>query len=69
MTTQEMQVQVIGQLREHGGRLTASDGPAERKLSALAHAIREHESELRRRPLGVRPPDASLYKRLRQILG
>lgn len=43
---------------------------AERRFSALAAAVREHEATARRRELGlVRPQDASLYRRLRQICG
>jgi hypothetical protein len=43
---------------------------AERRFSALAAAVREHESSVRRRELGApRPQDASLYRRLRQICG
>ena len=43
---------------------------AERRFSALAAAVREHEATGRRRELGLmRPQDASLYRRLRQICG
>ncbi len=43
---------------------------AERRFSALAAAVREHEASVRRRQLGkLRPQDASLYRRLRQICG
>lgn len=43
---------------------------AERRFSALAAAVREHEASVRRRNLGeLRPQDASLYRRLRQICG
>jgi hypothetical protein len=43
---------------------------AERRFSALAAAVREHEASVRRRELGApRPQDASLYRRLRQICG
>lgn len=44
---------------------------AERRFSALAAAVREHEASVRRRQIGgsVRPQDASLYRRLRQICG
>jgi hypothetical protein len=43
---------------------------AERRFSALAAAVREHEASVRRNDLGVqRPQDASLYRRLRQICG
>lgn len=42
---------------------------AERRLSALAAAVRDHEQALSRRPGAVRYDDLSLYRRLRQILG
>jgi hypothetical protein len=40
---------------------------AERRFSALAAAVREHEASVRRRGPEVRPQDASLYRRLHQI--
>jgi hypothetical protein len=42
---------------------------AERRFSALAAAIREHEATVRRREIVMRPQDAQLYRRLRQICG
>jgi hypothetical protein len=42
---------------------------AERRFSALAAAVREHEASVRRREYGMRPQDSSLYRRLRQICG
>jgi hypothetical protein len=42
---------------------------AERRLSALAAAVRDHERELSDRPKAVRYADLSLYRRLRQISG
>lgn len=42
---------------------------AERRFSALAAAVREHEASVRRREYSLRPQDASLYRRLRQICG
>jgi hypothetical protein len=42
---------------------------AERRFSALAAAIREHEATVRRREYMIRPQDAHLYRRLRQICG
>jgi hypothetical protein len=42
---------------------------AERRFSALAAAVREHEASVRRREYGLRPQDSSLYRRLRQICG
>ncbi len=41
----------------------------ERRFSALAAAVREHEASVRRRELSVRPQDQALYRRLRQICG
>ena len=42
---------------------------AERRFSALAAAVREHEANVRRREYAMRPQDQYLYRRLRQILG
>ena len=42
---------------------------AERRFSALAAAVREHEANVRRREFRVRPQDQALYRRLRQICG
>jgi len=42
---------------------------AERRFSALAAAIRDHEASVRRREYSVRPQDRQLYRRLRQICG
>lgn len=42
---------------------------AERRFSALAAAVREHEANVRRREYAMRPQDQALYRRLRQILG
>jgi selenocysteine lyase/cysteine desulfurase len=42
---------------------------AERRFSALAAAVREHEANVRRREYTMRPQDQHLYRRLRQILG
>ncbi len=42
---------------------------AERRFSALAAAIREHEATQRRREMSMRPQDRQLYRRLRQICG
>jgi hypothetical protein len=42
---------------------------AERRFSALAAAVREHEAKVRRRELSMRPQDQTLYRRLRQICG
>jgi hypothetical protein len=42
---------------------------AERRFSALAAAVREHEASVRRRELSMRPADQALYRRLRQICG
>ena len=42
---------------------------AERRFSALAAAVRDHEANVRRREFSVRPQDQALYRRLRQICG
>lgn len=42
---------------------------AERRFSALAAAVREHEATVRRREFQMRPQDQALYRRLRQICG
>ena len=42
---------------------------AQRRFSALAAAVREHEAKVRRREYAVRPQDQTLYRRLRQICG
>ena len=42
---------------------------AERRFSSLAAAVREHEANARRREYSLRPQDAALYRRLRQICG
>jgi hypothetical protein len=42
---------------------------AERRFSALAAAVREHEANVRRREFSVRAQDQALYRRLRQICG
>jgi hypothetical protein len=36
------------------------------RLTDLAAAIRDHEGQTARQPLGPRPHDAALYRRLRQ---
>ena len=42
---------------------------AQRRFSALAAAVREHEANVRRREFQLRPQDQALYRRLRQICG
>jgi hypothetical protein len=42
---------------------------AERRFSALAAAVRQHEASTRRQVPGVRAADTALYRRLRQICG
>jgi hypothetical protein len=42
---------------------------AQRRFSALAAAVREHEALVRRRQHAVRPQDQALYRRLRRICG
>lgn len=41
---------------------------AERRFSALAAAVREHEARATRHTVGPRPHDVALYRRLRQII-
>jgi hypothetical protein len=41
----------------------------DQRLSALAAAIREHESRNRHTAMPARPQDMVLYRRLRQICG
>ena len=40
----------------------------ERRFAALSAAVREHEARVRKQLPGLRPWDAALYRRLRQIL-
>jgi hypothetical protein len=40
----------------------------ERRFSALAAAVRDHEARIRRQVSGARPCDLVLYRRMRQIL-
>jgi hypothetical protein len=42
---------------------------AERRFSALAAAVREHEARARRQVAGAKPHDIALYRRMRRILG
>ena len=42
---------------------------AQRRFSALAAAVREHEAAVRRREHSIRAQDSQLYRRLRQICG
>jgi hypothetical protein len=42
---------------------------AERRFSALAAAVRQHEASTRRELPGARAADTALYRRLRQIIG
>ena len=39
----------------------------ERRLAALAAAVNEHEVRVRKQLSGLRPCDAALYRRMRQI--
>jgi hypothetical protein len=39
----------------------------ERRFAAPSMAVREHEARVRKQPPGLRPCDAALYRRLRQI--
>lgn len=53
---------------EPGSERRASErDPAERRLVALAAAVREHESSVRFQAVPARPYDLTLYRRLRQI--
>ena len=45
----------------------AERNAAERKLTALAQAVREHEHEIGGEQRDRRPPDQRLYHRLREI--
>jgi hypothetical protein len=49
---------------DNGGR-----SREERRFSALAAAIRDHESTGRHHAMPARPQDLALYRRLRQICG
>jgi hypothetical protein len=40
---------------------------ADRRFSALAAAVREHEARASAQPIGARPHDVALYRSLRQI--
>jgi len=42
---------------------------ADQRLSALAAAVRDHESRGRHAAMPARPQDMLLYRRLRQICG
>ncbi len=42
---------------------------AQRRLAALAAAVRDHEAKVRRPDYEVRPQDQALYRRVRQICG
>jgi hypothetical protein len=57
-----------------GGRPVEHDGNGgrsreQRRFSALAAAIRDHESTGRHQAMPARPQDLALYRRLRQICG
>ncbi len=52
---------------EHETPLPPSGEAGDERLSELAHAIREHESESRRHAMPPRPQDLILYRRLRRI--
>ena len=49
--------------------MESREAVAQRRLQALAEAVRAHESESRIRPHKHRPQDDHLYRRVRQILG
>jgi hypothetical protein len=48
---------------------SARGDSAERRLAALAAAIRDHESRRRHQAVPARPEDLALYRRLRQVCG
>ncbi len=48
---------------------TARRNLAERRFAALAAAVQAHEAAVRRRSGRLRPQDAMLYRRLRQLCG
>ena len=57
-----------------GGATVPSNEPRfpaspDQRLSALAAAIRDHESRSRHTAVPARPQDLALYRRLRQICG
>jgi hypothetical protein len=54
---------------EPAGDLVSERNLAERRLAALASAIREHESRRRHQAVPARPEDLTLYRRLRQVCG
>lgn len=57
---------------EDGGRSASQPrfpSSADQRLSALAAAIRDHESRGRHHAMPARPEDLALYRRLRQICG
>jgi hypothetical protein len=59
-----------GPLSGAGPADPASDrNAAERRLAALAAAIRDHESRRRYQAVTARPEDLMLYRRLRQVCG
>ena len=42
---------------------------AERQLSAIVNAVRNHEAEQQTKPYPRRAEDMSLYRRVREIIG
>ena len=55
---------------ERGGEsLPRFPSSPDQRLSALAAAVREHESRNRHTAMPARPQDMALYRRLRQICG
>jgi hypothetical protein len=57
------------QIFEGTRNLDSERNAAERRLSALAAAVREHEDRIRSSIPPMRPCDDRLYRRLRQVLG
>jgi hypothetical protein len=60
------EVEAPGDGSASGSRFPSS---TDQRLSALAAAIREHESRGRYAAMPARPQDMQLYRRLRQICG
>jgi hypothetical protein len=53
----------------NGGKTRRFPSSTDERLSALAAAVRDHESRGRHAAMPARPEDLTLYRRLRQICG
>jgi hypothetical protein len=60
------EAEVPGEVAASGSRFPSTP---DQRLSALAAAVREHESRGRHAAMPARPQDMMLYRRLRQICG